>query len=236
MNVAHSTSILNDNLEGGLIPSHVRLTPDVIPEVSNRMMVGNRDLGVSTQYAPLATTNPPHWFALRTTYGREKKAYEYLIEKKVIAFCPMITSTKLIKGKRRIVSESRLPNIFFAYGTEEEIRNYVYDNIHLPYLRFYYIYTRKGKVREKQPLIVPDKQIESLKIICAAESDNIIVTNKQIPKLESGRKVRITHGKFAGVTGIVSRCYGQKRVAVVVPGLLTVCTAYIPGAFLELED
>ena len=41
-------------------------------------------------------------------------------------------------------------------------------------------------------------------------------------------------GKFRGVTGIVARYQGQQRVGVVIDGLLTVVTAYIPSAFLKL--
>ena len=53
------------------------------------------------------------WYALRTTYGREKKAYDYMTEKGVTAFYPTQTTVKLINGKRKVVTESRLPNIFF---------------------------------------------------------------------------------------------------------------------------
>ncbi|MDE5947553.1 MAG: UpxY family transcription antiterminator, partial [Prevotella sp.] len=67
----------------------------------------------------------PRWYALRTTYGREKKAYNYLSSKQVVAYYPTITAVKLINGKRRKVEESRLPNIFFAYGTEDELKSYV---------------------------------------------------------------------------------------------------------------
>ena len=45
--------------------------------------------------------------------------------------------------------------------------------------------------------------------------------------------VRIVEGKFAGVTGRVARYHGQQRVAVIIDGLLTIATAYIPSAFLN---
>ncbi len=56
----------------------------------------------------------PHWYALRVTYGREKKAYDYLVGKNVEAYHPTITTIKIVDGKRKSVEESRLPNIFFA--------------------------------------------------------------------------------------------------------------------------
>lgn len=42
--------------------------------------------------------------------------------KGIQAFYPTTETVKLIKGKRKVVTESRLPNIFFAYGTEEQLK------------------------------------------------------------------------------------------------------------------
>ena len=175
----------------------------------------------------------PHWYALRVTYGREKKAYNYLVGKHVEAYYPTITTIKIVDGKRKSVEESRLPNIFFAHGTEEEIKSFVYDNVNLPYLRFYYRHFHFGNKVEKEPQIVPDNQIESLRIICKAESDDIIISTDDIPKFQTGQSVRIIEGKFKGVVGTVARYQGQQRVGIVIDGLLTVATAYIPSAFLE---
>ena len=82
-------------------------------------------------------------------------------------------------------------------------------------------------------MIVPDDQIDSLRIICAAEANDIIVSSVAIPKFETGQLVRITDGAFSGVIGRVARYQGQQRVAVVVTDLMTMCTAYIPSAFLQ---
>ena len=83
------------------------------------------------------------------------------------------------------------------------------------------------------PLIVPDYQMESLKIICAADMDNTIVSLTEVPKFEKGQLVRVVDGAFKGVIGIVARWQGQQRVGVVVEGLVTMVTAYVPSAFLE---
>ena len=178
----------------------------------------------------------PHWYALRTTYGREKKAYDYMSAKGITAFYPTINVVKLIKGKRKVVTVSRLPNIFFAYGTEEEIQTFVYDNVNLPFLRFYYRHVHIGRKIEKIPMIVPNYQMESLKIICAADVNNTIVTLDEVPKFEKGQLVRVIDGAFKGVIGRVARWQGQQRVAVIVDGLVTMCTAYVPSAFLEVMN
>ena len=97
------------------------LTSNVLPEVQSAITAKDSNTGVSTKNAPSANkeehssqSTASHWFALRTTYGREKKAYDYLVAKGVKAFLPTIRNTKIEKGKRKTVTESRLPNIFFA--------------------------------------------------------------------------------------------------------------------------
>ena len=159
-----------------------------------------------------------------------------MIAKGITAFYPTTDTVKLIKGKRKVVTVSRLPNIFFAYGTEEEIKTFVYDNVNLPFLRFYYRHIHIGRKIEKTPMIVPDYQMDSLKIICAADADNTIVTLDEVPKFEKGQLVRVIDGVFKGVIGRVARWQGQQRVGVVVDELVTVCTAYVPSAFLEIVE
>ena len=225
---------------GGEFPPCAGLTSNALPEAQSTVAAESSQTGVSTKNALLVTkpkapreADIPHWYALRTTYGREKKAYDYMTAKGITAFYPTTNVVKLIKGKRKVVTESRLPNIFFAYGTEEQLKEYVYDNVNLPFLRFYYRHYHEGSKIKKTPLIVPDNQMDSLKIICAADADNTFVSLVKVPKFEKGQLVKVIDGAFKGVTGRVARWHGQQRVAVIVDDLVTVCTAYVPSAFLE---
>ena len=154
--------------------------------------------------------------------------------KGILAFYPTTETVKLIKGKRKVVTESRLPNIFFAYGTEEQLKSFVYDNVNLPFLRFYYRHVHVERRIEKIPLIVPDYQMDSLKIICAADADNTIVSLGEVPKFEKGQLVKVIDGVFKGVVGRVARWQGQQRVGVIVDDLVTVITAYVPSGFLQI--
>lgn len=220
--------------------SCVGLTSSVLPEAKNKILADSSDTGVSThcihKNVKNLAKNPKeqqNWYALRTTYGREKKAYDYLVAKGISAFYPTINVMKEIRGQRKIVTESRLPNIFFAFGTEEEIKSYVYDNVNLPYLRFYYRHIHEGARITKSPLIVPQNQIEGLKIICESEADDILYVPEEVQKFKEGQMVRVIDGKFKGVTGRVARYQGQQRVAIIIDGGFTMATAYLPTAFLE---
>ena len=225
---------------GGEFPPCAGFTSNVLPEAQSVVLAESSQTGVSTRNVPISTKSKPqkedeiaHWYALRCTYGREKTAYDYMVANGVAAFYPTTSVVKLVRGKRKVVTESRLPNIFFAYGTEEEIKTYVYDNVTLPFLRFYYRHVHVGRRIDKIPLIVPDYQMESLKIICAADADNTIVSLDEVPKFEKGQLVRVIDGAFKGVIGRVARWQGQQRVGVVVSDLVTVVTAYVPSAFIQ---
>ena len=226
---------------GGEFPPCAGLTSNALPEAQSTVSAESSQTGVSTRSVHILRKSKvqkeeeiPHWYALRTTYGREKKAYDYMTAKGIQAFYPTIETVKLIKGKRKIVTESRLPNIFFAYGTEEQLKFFVYDNVNLPFLRFYYRHYHEGNTIKKTPLIVPDNQMESLKIICAADADNTIVSLVEVPKFEKGQLVKVTDGAFKGVIGRVARWQGQLRVGICIEEIGTIATAYIPHTFMKV--
>ena len=239
MKVDECTADVRTSVEGDTLPC-VGLTSSALPEAQSSARAESSQTGVSTRNVPSANElptikrakNTPHWYALRVTYGREKKAYDYLVGKNVEAFYPTIKTVKVVDGNRKTIEESRLPNIFFARGTEEEIKSFVYDNVNLPHLRFYYRHTHEGARLIKEPLIVPDYQIEGLKIICASEAD-ILIVPPEIQKFQAGQTVRVIDGVFNGVIGKVARYHGQQRVAIIIDGLLTIASAYVPSAFLE---
>lgn len=95
-------------------PPSVDLTTNALPEVQKPATATNLQTGVSTNNVLSKTSvdtnkdtkDTPHWYALRTTYGREKKAYDYLLSKNVVAFYPTLKSVKLVDSKRITVEET----------------------------------------------------------------------------------------------------------------------------------
>ena len=152
--------------------------------------------------------------------------------KGVEVFLPTEMVVRLVKGKRRKLEVSLIPNMFFAYGTEEELKSFVFDNVNLPFLRFYYRFYQEGRLKMKTPLIVPASQMRSFRIICETRDDNMIVSTRVIPRFQRGDMVRVVEGKFKGVVGRVVKYKAQQRVGMIIDGLVSVATAYVPDAFL----
>lgn len=225
-------ALLNANkIGGGDIPPCVGVKSSVLPEVQKPLLAENSDTGVSTNNVPSKTKR---WYAMRTTYGREQKAYDFIVSNGGTAFLPLIKQEKVVKGKKTIVDVSRIPNIFFVYGTEDEVKTYAFDNVHLPFLRFYYESHHEGVKIIKEPLIVPDRQIQSLQILCQAEAEDIrFVPDEMIQKFKEGDTVLIIEGEFKGIEGKVARWHRQQRVAIIIEGLCVIATAYVPSVYLE---
>lgn len=115
MIVTEQISDKESTAENGVSPACVGLASSVLPEAQAIDSAESSDTGVSTNY--IQTASPPglHWYALRTTYGREQKAYDYLVAKGVTAFYPTVRRIKEVRGQRKLVVES-------AYRTSSSLR------------------------------------------------------------------------------------------------------------------
>lgn len=237
MRIAANASV-DDNTYGGEgIHPDVGFAPDVLPEkeVSQK--------GVSTHCAP-GTTSPAlpssgsiprgSWYVLRATYGREKQACDYMKAHGIRVFHPTQTVHRKEEGKIKAYEESCIPNIFFAFGTKETIESFVYDNTRLSYLRFYSRCCRSEGRCLREPLIIPTRQMEDFIHICSQRMEqDVIVTTRTVQQFANGQMVRVVKGPFEGVEGRIARYKRQQRVAVVIEGVATVITAYVPTAYVE---
>ena len=104
MKVDEWTSNDGHTLGGGEFPPCAGLTSNALPETQSTVSAESSQTGVSTRNAHIASkpkaqreADIPHWYALRTTYGREKKAYDYLTAKGITAFYPTTDTVKLIR-------------------------------------------------------------------------------------------------------------------------------------------
>ena len=164
-----------------------------------------------------------HWYTLRCTYGRERKAYDFFAKEGFKAFYPVITT---LNPNKESTKELSIPNILFVYGTFEQLKVYVYNNNQsdTKYLRFYY---NKGYNADQEPMIIPERQMASLMKICEIDADDKHLEPFVVEKFKNGSLVRITEGPYKGIEGVVRRYKGQQRLGVVIDNLFTITTSYI---------
>ena len=224
-----------DNRRGGKNPSSVGLTSDTSPEVQG-LKIRNSHTGVSSD---CVSNGKKQWFVLRATHGRTEKALEYFKAKNVETYLPMHYVIKEINGKRKLVHEPLLPNLIFAYMTREKSHEFVKKpSVTASWLKYY---TDKTKEVEKDtgknpPVTIPDNEMTNFIKLTSVNSEHIMVVPPKRCHFKSGDLVRVIDGPFTGVVGRVGRAAGQQRVFVVLEGVCTVATAYVPNDFIQIIE
>jgi len=143
------------------------------------------------------------WYALYTRPRHEKKVYDELVGKGIVAFLPVVKRLRQWKDRRKWVE---MP-LFSSY---------VFVNIELKD-RFEALETR-GVVRMVSfggvPAAIPDWQIEQLRqVIKHPES------LKPEKYLREGDYVEVIEGPFKGIKGYLREIRGQYRIAILIDGI-----------------
>ena len=104
------------------------LTPDTIPEAKSSQT------GVSVRYVPYENK---HWYVLRSSYGREDKAADYIAEDGTYVYIAKRYARKIVNGKQKMVLETLVSNLLFVYSTEDKAEEYVKRTPALSFLTYY---------------------------------------------------------------------------------------------------
>ena len=143
------------------------------------------------------------WYALYTRPRHEKKVYDQLIEKGVVAFLPVVERVRQWKDRKKRV-EMPLFN------------SYVFVRIDLKD-RYYSLQTH-GVVRlvsfGGKPASIPDWQIEQLQQVIK-HPDTLELEHY----LREGDWVEVTAGPFKGAKGRLKELRGQTRLVINIDGI-----------------
>jgi len=143
------------------------------------------------------------WYALYTRPRHEKRVYDELVGKGIVAFLPVVKRLRQWKDRRKWVE---MP-LFSSY---------VFVNIELKN-RYDALETR-GVVRMVSfggvPAAIPDWQIEQLqRVIKHPES---LQPEKY---LKEGDYVEVVEGPFKGIKGYLREIRGRYRIAILIDGI-----------------
>ena len=176
------------------------------------------------------------WFLMRAAYGQEKKAKDFLEAKGIEVFLPLQEKCFVCKGKRIHRQVSLIPNFLFVKSTEQEMKKYIGKG-ELDFFHHYYVpHINSGGVKIGKgikPLVIPQNQMDSFIKWQNVDDENKLFIADDHMDFEMNDVVKIVDGKFAGLEGFVCRIKGQSRIGIVVNGVGTIFTAYIPKGMLE---
>lgn len=201
--------------------------------------VENSNTGKSVGYA--LQLGVRYWFPIRATYHRAQKVYDALValhDDRLEPYLPTLRRVECTEGfGDPVVMEEPLDrSLLFMRSTLGDFRALLKSPLPIPGMTPYYDHFHTNEFGRNEYLVVPDRQMESFKIIVESRNQHIIVSQTEVPKFVEGDQVVVTDGPFAGVEGVVMKYKHQKRVFVQLRGVGTYATAYVPGAWLKPVD
>lgn len=205
-------------------PPSTGFVPDVFPVATNFAA------GVSVEYAH---DQAKQWYVFRASYSREDKASDYLVADGTYTYIAKRYTNKIIGGRRRRVLENLIPNLLFAYTTEEKAEEYIRNTPALVYLTYYYNHFEQDEFGKNPPLTISCREMENFIRATSNHSEHLLLVQPSQCHYKSGDLVKVVDGPFCGVEGKVARVSGQQRVVVTLSTVGLVSTAYIPTAFIE---
>lgn len=188
--------------------------------------------------------NVLYWFPIRATYHRAKKVYDKIValnNNNLEPYLPMqyrieYANDNSDKPTPLIKEEPLDKGLLFVRATPDHFRALLNYQSLIPGLTPYYNHFSTNEFGRNDYLTVPDRQMESFRIIVESRNKNIIVNQAEIPQFIEGDRVVVTDGPFAGVEGVVMKYKHQKRVFVELKGVGSYATAYVPGAWVKKEE
>ena len=208
-------------------PPSVRFAPEAFPEAKSSQT------GVSVRYVP---TSDKHWYVFRVSYGREDKASDYLVEDGTYTYIAKKIVEKYVGGKRKSYLQTLIPNLLFAYVTEEKAEEYIRNTPAISYLSYYYNHFKQDENQKNPPLTVSDEEMNRFVLATCNMNKHLLFVQPSQCHFKGGEQVRVIDGPFAGVEGKVARVAGQQRVVISLSGIGLISTAYIPTAFIRRID
>ena len=178
------------------------------------------------------------WFPIRATYHRAQKVYDRLVALGNDSLEPYLPTLCRVdeegnNGNPVIKEEPLDKGLLFMRSTLQDFRALLENPSLIPGMTPYYNHFKTNEFGKNELLTVPDRQMESVRIIVESRNQNIIVRQSEMPKIIEGDRVVVTDGAFAGVEGVVMKYKHQKRVFVQLHGVGIYATAYVPGTFLK---
>ncbi|MEO3404329.1 UpxY family transcription antiterminator [Mucilaginibacter sp. CAU 1740] len=137
------------------------------------------------------------WYPVYTNPRAEKKAYEALLTKGIDVYLPLHRQLKQWSDRKKWVEEPFIKSYLFVNITEHEQAEVLMTK---GISRFLYF---SGK-----PAIMPDRQIQELKLLMASPYE-LEITEED---LQPGEKIIIKAGALKGMTGEVVSRRSQKQL------------------------
>ncbi len=147
------------------------------------------------------TINQYFWHALYIKSRAEKKALDDLEFKEIEVFLPLQRKLRQWSDRKKWVEMPLIPGYLFVKVSRKEYDLALQASNHVvTYVRF-----------EGKAAIIPEKQIEYLKLLLKQNNLDIEITQE---KLEPGQTIEVIAGPLIGLRGKLIKRNGKSKLAI----------------------
>ncbi len=158
------------------------------------------------------------WYAIYTRPRAEKLVHQRLVEQGVETFLPLQKTFRKWSDRKKLIEKPLLSSYVFVKTIKK---------------RFPVVYCTNGVVKfisfEGQPVAIPQKQIDNLRLIINSDAEVEVSSEKFAP----GDNVEVMNGALVGLTGELIKIGSHNRVVVRIDKLDQNIILKIPKAFLR---
>jgi transcriptional antiterminator RfaH len=162
--------------------------------------------------------NEDKWYALYTRPRAEKLVYQRLVEANIETFLPIQKTYRKWSDRKKLVEKPLLSSYIFVKTNSKN---------------FPAVYKTNGVVKfisfEGQPVSIPQKQIDNLRLLVNSDAEIEVTSEKFAP----GDNVEVVNGALIGLTGELVKIGTHNRVIVRIDRLDQNLILKIPKAFLR---
>jgi transcription antitermination factor NusG len=161
--------------------------------------------------------NSYFWHAVYVKSRAEKKAQTELQLQEIETFLPLQRKLRQWSDRKKWVETPLISGYLFVQASRKEYDLILQSNYVVSYVRF-----------EGKAAIIPDAQIEYLKLMLKQDSSEIEITRE---KLKPGQMIEVVAGPLIGLKGKLQKTKGKNKVAIELEQLG--CSALIE---IQIED
>jgi transcription antitermination factor NusG len=145
------------------------------------------------------------WHVVYIRSRAEKKAAIELQQKNIETYLPIQRKLRQWSDRKKWVEMPLISGYLFVFISRKEYDSVLQSNYVVSYVKF-----------EGKAAIIPERQIESLKIMLSQDNIEIDVTPQ---KFEIGQRIEVISGPLIGVAGKLVNIKGKSKVAIILEQL-----------------
>lgn len=166
-----------------------------------------------------------NWYAVKVFFNKVFDMETSLKNDDIEYFLPVQEKTLERNGRSRVVKRPLLGSLLFVHTSERKLTTFCQLHQHL-----LFVYRVPGSRRYA---VIPEDEFRVFKMALSVECPELEIFNDDKRLFNLGDRVRVTGGPLQGLEGYIKRINHNRRLLVVVRGVIAVATSYVPQCYIE---